>query len=118
MRIRCVTSVLLLVLALATVVGRAQSPTEAGAAQVQGADAAGDSKDSKKVKAQKSFFAEDGPVDTSWDAQLDSLRHALVRLPIAAALSAMLAFRPRRRGTPKRQAPVIQAAGPQRPAPD
>jgi uncharacterized membrane protein YhiD involved in acid resistance len=31
-----------------------------------------------------------------------------VRLPIAAVLSAMLAFRPRRRGTPKRQAPVIQ----------
>ena len=29
-------------------------------------------------------------------------------MPIAAALSAILAFRPRRRGTPKRQAPVIQ----------
>jgi uncharacterized membrane protein YhiD involved in acid resistance len=53
-------------------------------------------------------FAEEGPVDTTWDAQFESLRHALVRLPIAALLSAMLAFRPRRRGTPKRQAPVIQ----------
>jgi hypothetical protein len=29
-------------------------------------------------------------------------------LPIAAFLSSILAFRPRRRGTPKRQAPVIQ----------
>jgi uncharacterized membrane protein YhiD involved in acid resistance len=117
MRIRCVTSVLFLVLALATVHGRAQSRTDSGAAKAaaiqatppgvpdQRADAAGAS---KNAKAQKSIFSEDGPVDTSWDAQLDSLRHALVRLPIAAALSAMLAFRPRRRGTPKRQAPVIQ----------
>jgi uncharacterized membrane protein YhiD involved in acid resistance len=40
--------------------------------------------------------------------QLQSLRHALVRLPIAAGLSAILAFRPRRRGTPARQSPVIQ----------
>jgi hypothetical protein len=117
MRIRCVTSVLFLVLALATVDGRAQSRTESGAAEAaaiqaappgtpdQRADAAGDS---KSTKAQKSIFSEDGPVDTSWDAQFESLRRALVRLPIAAALSAMLAFRPRRRGTPKRQAPVIQ----------
>ena len=54
------------------------------------------------------MFAEDGPVDTAWDAQFESFRHALVRLPAAALLSAILAFRPRRRGTPKRQAPVIQ----------
>src|SRR5262245_6072345 len=40
--------------------------------------------------------------------QLQSLRHALVRLPVAAGLSAILAFRPRRRGTPARQSPVIQ----------
>jgi uncharacterized membrane protein YhiD involved in acid resistance len=60
------------------------------------------------VKAKKSVFTEDGPVDTAWDAQFDSFKHALVRLPVAALLSAMLAFRPRRRGTPKRQAPVIQ----------
>jgi hypothetical protein len=60
------------------------------------------------VKAKKSLFAEDGPVDTAWAAQFDSFKHALVRLPVAALLSAMLAFRPRRRGTPKRQAPVIQ----------
>ena len=86
-----------MVLALATVDGRAQSRTEPAVAQAASAPT-----------AQTSFFAEDGPVDTSWDAQLDSVRHALVRLPIAAVLSAMLAFRPRRRGTPKRQAPVIQ----------
>jgi hypothetical protein len=45
-----------------------------------------------------------------WDvrAQLDSLRHASISLPLAAALGAVLAFRPRRRGTPERSAPVIQ----------
>jgi hypothetical protein len=41
-------------------------------------------------------------------AQLHQLRHALVRLPIAAGLACLLALRPRRRGTPPRQAPVIQ----------
>jgi hypothetical protein len=38
----------------------------------------------------------------------DALRHAVLALPIAAALGAALAFRPRRRGTPARSAPVIQ----------
>jgi hypothetical protein len=56
----------------------------------------------------KSIFSEDGPIDTTWKAQRESFQHALIRLPLAALLSAMLAFRPRRRGTPKRQAPVIQ----------
>lgn len=41
-------------------------------------------------------------------AQIRQLRHAIVRLPIAAALACVLALRPRRRGTPRRQAPVIQ----------
>ena len=40
--------------------------------------------------------------------QLAQLRHAAVRLPVAAALACVLAFRPRRRGTPERQAQVIQ----------
>jgi hypothetical protein len=40
--------------------------------------------------------------------QLNQLRHALIRLPIAAALASGLALRPRRRGTPKRQPAVIQ----------
>jgi uncharacterized membrane protein YhiD involved in acid resistance len=39
---------------------------------------------------------------------LDEIRHAFLRLPLAAALGAMLAFRPRRRGTPPRQVAVIQ----------
>ena len=41
-------------------------------------------------------------------SQVHQLRHALVRLPIAAGLASLLALRPRRRGTPKRQAPVVQ----------
>lgn len=40
--------------------------------------------------------------------QVRDLRHALSRLPIAAGLACVLAFRPRRKGTPQRQAPVIQ----------
>jgi uncharacterized membrane protein YhiD involved in acid resistance len=36
------------------------------------------------------------------------IRHALFRLPLAAALGAALAFRPKRRGTPPRQPAVIQ----------
>lgn len=40
--------------------------------------------------------------------QVEQLQHALVRLPIAAGLASLLALRPRRRGTPKRQASVVQ----------
>lgn len=39
---------------------------------------------------------------------LDEIRHALLRLPLAALLGAMLAFRPKRRGTPPRQVAVLQ----------
>ena len=39
---------------------------------------------------------------------LDEIRHALLRLPLAAALGAMLALRPKRKGTPPRQVAVIQ----------
>jgi len=42
------------------------------------------------------------------DEQLRQLRHALERLPVAVALASVLALRPRRRGTPRRQAQVIQ----------
>jgi len=42
------------------------------------------------------------------DEQLRQLRHALERLPIAGALASVLALRPRRRGTPRRQPAVIQ----------
>ena len=41
-------------------------------------------------------------------AQLEQLRHAFARLPMAAALASVLALRPRRRGTPPRQPAVIQ----------
>jgi len=44
----------------------------------------------------------------SFDVQVRDLKHALARLPIAAGLACILAFRPRRKGTPERQAPVIQ----------
>ena len=43
-----------------------------------------------------------------FEEQVRDLKHALARLPIAAGLACVLAFRPRRRGTPKRQMPVIQ----------
>ena len=45
---------------------------------------------------------------SDWFAQFESLRNAVFRLPVAAVLSAILAFRPRRRGTPERQSSVIQ----------
>lgn len=41
-------------------------------------------------------------------AQFEELARALVRLPLAAGLASVLALRPRRRGTPRRQAQVIQ----------
>ena len=41
------------------------------------------------------------------ETQLAELRHAVLRLPVAALLACALAFRPRRRGTPRRRAPVI-----------
>jgi len=40
--------------------------------------------------------------------QLEQLRHALERLPVAAGLAVVLALRPRRRGTPPRQTQVVQ----------
>jgi len=43
-----------------------------------------------------------------FDEQVRDLRHALARLPIAAGLACVLAFRPRRKGTPRRNAAVIQ----------
>jgi hypothetical protein len=41
------------------------------------------------------------------DAQIEQLRNALARLPIAAGLATLLAMRPRRRGTPVRKTAVI-----------
>ena len=42
------------------------------------------------------------------ETQVEQLQHALARLPIAAGLASVLALRPRRRGTPPRQTPVIE----------
>jgi uncharacterized membrane protein YhiD involved in acid resistance len=42
------------------------------------------------------------------DSQIERLTEAAGRLPIAAGLAALLALRPRRRGTPPRQPSVIQ----------
>jgi hypothetical protein len=42
------------------------------------------------------------------DEQIDQLRRAATRLPIAAGLAVLLAMRPRRKGTPHRRAAVIQ----------
>jgi hypothetical protein len=100
-RATCVASLIVLALVLVPVsVGHAQVPSAPVVEKAEKAE--------KPEKVAKSIFSEEGPVDTTWNAQLDSLQHALVRLPLAALLSASLAFRPRRRGTPKRQAPVIQ----------
>ena len=43
-------------------------------------------------------------VETQWESILQAAR----RIPLAAALGAILAFRPRRRGTPARQTAVVQ----------
>jgi len=41
-------------------------------------------------------------------SHFDMVERAVIALPVATALGAMLAFRPRRRGTPPRSAPVIE----------
>lgn len=41
-------------------------------------------------------------------AHTEMIVRALIALPLATAMGALLAFRPRRRGTPERSAPVIQ----------
>lgn len=52
---------------------------------------------------------DDAEVDAPSSAtQLRQLTHAIVRLPLAAGLATVLALRPRRRGTPRRQIPVVQ----------
>lgn len=48
------------------------------------------------------------PAPFDFAAQLAPVRRAAASLPIAAALAAALAFRPRRRGTPRRTPAVIQ----------
>jgi uncharacterized membrane protein YhiD involved in acid resistance len=65
--------------------------------------------DDPKNEAQLTRQKDDGSVEApDWQLQIQQLQHALVRLPMAAALATILAVRPRRRGTPPRQAPVVQ----------
>ena len=42
------------------------------------------------------------------ESHAEMMLRALLALPLATAMGALLAFRPRRRGTPERSAPVIQ----------
>jgi len=59
----------------------------------------------QEKKPKRGDVLEEAPdTQTQWD----QLRHAIVRLPIAAAFATVLALRPRRRGTPARQSPVVQ----------
>lgn len=63
----------------------------------------------QSIDAELSTQGSGGSTETpDTDTQLDELRHAVLRLPVAAALACVLALRPRRRGTPRRQQPVIQ----------
>jgi hypothetical protein len=108
-RAACTTALIVLAVVPSTVArGQAPSAPIAGVALAQTAAASDVTASLGAGTKTKSTFAEDGPVDTTWAAQVESLWHAAVSLPVAALLSAILAFRPRRRGTPKRQGPVIQ----------
>jgi uncharacterized membrane protein YhiD involved in acid resistance len=121
-RLICATSLVVLA-AVPAAVGRAQEPAfPVGSAAAPGALArdqaqgtgttptAGQSDQSASNGniAKTSDLSEEQLAKSAWDVQIESLWHALFRLPTAALLSAVLAFRPRRRGTPKRQVPVIQ----------
>ncbi len=46
--------------------------------------------------------------EPAMESQLEGILQAVRRLPLAAALGAILAFRPRRRGTPARTTAVVQ----------
>jgi hypothetical protein len=62
------------------------------------------------AQPQETQSAERFPASAARDPQeeIAQLRSALVRLPLAAVLATALAVRPRRKGTPHRQPPVIQ----------
>jgi uncharacterized membrane protein YhiD involved in acid resistance len=82
---------------VAVYAAQAAPPQEQALTQEQGTE--------QKTKNNRGDVVEDTP---DRDTQLQQLRHAAVRLPIAASLAVVLAMRPRRRGTPHRRAPVIQ----------
>jgi uncharacterized membrane protein YhiD involved in acid resistance len=60
------------------------------------------------ASAQTDWFPHANDLVPGLSGQLPGLVDALVRLPLAALLGAVLAFRPRRSGTPSRKAVVIQ----------
>src|SRR5713226_9003841 len=97
MRLQC--ALLLAVLATGPVLAQAVPPKSSTAEQTT------DDLQAESKKAKRGDVLSDTP-DT--DTQLEQLTHALSRLPIAAGLASVLALRPRRRGTPPRQTPVIQ----------
>jgi uncharacterized membrane protein YhiD involved in acid resistance len=64
-----------------------------------------DDANDQSPKSKRTDIVSDAP-DTA--TQLEQLQRAVARLPVAAGLACILALRPRRRGTPRRQPPVIQ----------
>jgi hypothetical protein len=90
-----------LIALLLTIPAAAQIAPPAAASSAQALD----QPESGPQKSKRSDALADSP---DLETQLEQVRHALARLPIAAALAALLAMRPRRRGTPRRQLPVIQ----------
>jgi len=72
------------------------------------APAAGRAQDAPVDQLEKSARATTTADTPDAATQFAELRNAAIRLPLAAALACVLALRPRRRGTPFRQAPVIQ----------
>jgi hypothetical protein len=82
--------------------------TSIGAAQPDPFASAPAEQTAAEARGQKAARADVLADTPELGTQLEQLRHALIRLPIAAALASLLALRPRRRGTPRRQAPVIQ----------
>jgi len=89
-RLRCVMFVFLLLVPASTTWAQDQLPP---------------SQTETEKPSKRGDVLSDAP-DTA--TQLTQLRHALVRLPIAAGLACILAMRPRRRGTPPRQPAVVQ----------
>ena len=67
--------------------------------------AAQDQDQEQPAKQKRGDILIDAP---DWSTQVQELQHATLRLPLAAGLACVLALRPRRRGTPPRQAAVIQ----------
>lgn len=62
-----------------------------------------------EAQAQSPFpVTSETPLAIEWQGQIEAMMRAMIRLPVATALAAILALRPRRSGTPKRQPSVIQ----------